>query len=44
MKFTSIKIQSDFNVPDEAFMVRLLAENDKNYSGKIKYPSAFNNV
>ena len=37
-------IQSDFNVPDEAFMVRLLTKNNKNYSGKIKYPSAFNNV
>ncbi len=37
-------IKSPFDVPNDTFMVKFLAQNSKNYRGKISYPSAFNNV
>ena len=37
-------IQSLFDVPNEYFMVKFLAQDSKNYRGKIRYPLAFNNV
>ena len=37
-------IDSPFDIPDEYFMVKFLTDEDRNYSGKIKYPAAFSEV